>query len=250
MSNAISDAAAAETARPHPGLFARAIGIIFSPGDTFRAVVRDPRPAGILFLVCVVFALATALPQFTERGRQAVVDMQAQTMERFTGQPISPEVYQGLIQQARFAPYTTLVSMFVFLPIGTLFFAALYWFLFNALLGGTATFKQVLGVTAHAQVIAALGAVLGAPVQYIQGVWTQAGPFNLGAMLPMLEPGGFLASFFGAIGVFMLWQIVVTAIGLGILYKRRTTPIALGLTAAYVIIVAAIAATMAAFAGR
>ena len=123
-------------------------------------------------------------------------------------------------------------------------------FLFNAILGGTATFKQVLGVIAHTQIIPALGAVLAAPVQYIQGVWTTAGPFNLGALLPMLEPGSFLASFLGSIGFFTLWQIVVAAIGLGILYRRRTAPIAMGLTAAYLIIVAAIAVSLAAIGGR
>ena len=50
------------------GLFGRAIGVIFSPGETFRHVVRNPRAVGVLFLASVVIALATGLPQFTERG--------------------------------------------------------------------------------------------------------------------------------------------------------------------------------------
>jgi hypothetical protein len=247
----MTDAAAAVSAQaPDPGLFARAVGVIFSPGATFQSVVRNPRPVGILFLVCLILALATSLPQFTERGQQAVLDMQVQTIERFSGQPISPEMYEQMAGRARIAPYTSLVGVFVMVPVTTIFFTAVCWFLFNAILGGTATFKQVLGVIAHTQMIPALGAVLAAPVQYIQGVWTTAGPFNLGALLPMLEPGSFLASFLGSIGFFTLWQIVVTAIGLGILYRRRTAPIALGLTAAYLIIVAAIAVSLAALGGR
>jgi hypothetical protein len=195
-------------------------------------------------------AAATALPQFTERGQQAVLDMQVQTIERFTGQPISPEMYDQMASRARMAPYTSLAGIFLMVPVATMFFAALFWFVFNAILGGTATFKQVLGVNAHAQVIAALGALLSAPVQYIQGEWTSTGPFNLGALVPMLPPGSFLASFLGAVGFFMLWQFVVTAIGLGILYRRKTMPIALGLTAAYLIVVAAITVSLAAIGGR
>jgi hypothetical protein len=250
MSNAATDAPAVDTAPPRRGLLARAIGIIFSPGETFKGVIRDPRPAGILFLVCLVLALAVGLPQFTERGLQAMLDMQVQSIERFTGQTVTPEMYRQMAAGARMAPYWTIGSMFIFVPAMVVLFSALFWFVFNALLGGTATFRQVLGVTAHSQVIGALGAVLAAPVQYVQGVWTQAGPFNLGALLPMLEPGGFLATFMGSIGVFMLWQLVVTAIGLALLYRRKTTPIAVGLTIAYLVIVAAVAAALSAIGGR
>ena len=246
----MSDAVAtASGPAPDQGLPSRAMGVIFSPGATFETVVRHPRPAGILFGVCLVIGLATAVPQFTERGQQAVLDMQVQTIERFTGRPIAPEMYAGMVAGARRAPYSTLVSVFVFVPAGTVFFSALYWFLFNAILGGTATFRQVLGVTSHAQVIAALGALLSAPVQYIQGVWTSTGPFNLGVLAPMLPPGSFLANYLGAISFFMLWQIVVTAIGLAVLYRRNTMPIAMGLTVAYLIVAAAITISLAAIGG-
>jgi hypothetical protein len=47
----------------------------------------------------------------------------------------------------------------------------------------------------------------------------------------------------------MLWQIVVTAIGLAVLYRRRTMPIAIGLTVAYLIVAAAITISLAAIGG-
>ena len=40
-----------------------------------------------------MIALATSLPQFTERGRQAALDAQVQQIEKFTGQPMSDEQY-------------------------------------------------------------------------------------------------------------------------------------------------------------
>ena len=43
-----------------PGLFARAMGICYSPRATFEKVVQYPRPFGILFLSAAVIALAAA----------------------------------------------------------------------------------------------------------------------------------------------------------------------------------------------
>jgi hypothetical protein len=63
------------------GVLARAIGILTSPKRTFEGIVQNPRPAAILFLATAVIALATSLPQFTERGRQAALDMQVQQVE-------------------------------------------------------------------------------------------------------------------------------------------------------------------------
>lgn len=224
-------------AEPTKGVLARAIGIIFSPGATFQDVVRSPRPAGILLLVCLVMGLATGGPQFTERGRQAALDMQAQQIEKFTGQPVTPEAYAAMEGRAKYGGYIAIVSMFVIFPIFCLLFTALYWVVFNAILGGTASFKQVLGIITHSQVIAALGAVIAAPIQFVQGTQTAAGPFNLGALAPMLEPGSALANVLGALSVFSIWQVVVSAVGLGVLYKRRTGPIATALLIFYVLIV-------------
>jgi hypothetical protein len=231
------------------GVLGRAIGIVVSPGATFEAVVRAPRPAGILFLVCVVLALATGLPQFTEQGRQAALDSQVQAIERFTGQPVSDDAYAQMEQRAQYGGYITIASMFVVLPIISMLFAGLYWAVFNTILGGTATFKQVLAIVTHSQVIAALGSVLAMPIQYAQGIQSMAGPFNLGALLPMLDPGSFLARFLGGISVFTLWQLVVTAIGLGVLYRRRSGKIATGLIVAYLVIAAVVTAVISSFAG-
>ena len=209
------------------GLIARAVGIVTAPGETFRTVVSFPRPALILLLVCAVISLATALPQFTERGRLAALEMQVQQTERFL--PVTPEMYEGMERNSHYGKYISLVGTFVALPIGTLLFTAIFWAVFNAILGGTATFKQVLGIVAHSQVIAALGALVSAPIQLAQGTMTTVGPFNLGALAPMLEPGTFLANFLGSLGVFQIWGTIVTAIGLGVLYNRKPRNIAITL---------------------
>lgn len=224
------------------GLMARVVGMIVSPTDTFRAVIRFPRPAVILLFVCAVLALATAGPQFTARGRQAALDLQVRQMERFTGQPVAPEVYAGMEQSAeRFGPYFAALGIFVMVPIASLVFTGLYWVAFNALLGGTATFKQVLAIVTHGQVITALGALVSAPIQYAQDVATAAGPFNLGVLAPMLDPDGFAAALLGMLNVFQIWSVIVTAIGLALLYHRKTRNVALALLTVHVLVMAAFA---------
>jgi hypothetical protein len=226
---------------PVPGLLARAFGIVTSPKATFEAALRLPRPAGILFLTSLLVALAAGLPQFTERGRQAALDMQVQQVERFTGQKITDEAYSAMERRSQWGGYLVIGSVFIVTPIVCLLLTALYWALFNAVLGGAASFKQVLTVVTHSTVIGALGAVLGAPVQYYQGTVTTAGPFNLGALVPMLDETSFLAHFLSSINVFSIWGVIVTAIGLGVLYQRKSRSIAVALLGIYVVIVGCIA---------
>ena len=244
----MTEAASAET--PDKGLFARTIGIITSPGATFRTVVRYPRPASILLLICLVIGLTTGIPQFTARGRQMVLDAQVQQIEKFTGKPVTPEMYAGMERRAAYGPYITMGSVFIALPVFSMLIASVFWFVFNALLGGAATFKQVLAVVTHSQVIGALGALIGAPIQYMLENQNSAGPFNLGALAPMLESGSFGANFLGAISVFTIWQVIVSAIGLGVLYRRKTSGIAIGLLSAYAGLTALITFAISSFAGR
>jgi hypothetical protein len=226
------------------GLIARFVGIITSPRATFEGLVSSPRPFGILALVALVTAVAVSAPQFTDRGRQASLDMQVKQTEKFTGQPVSDAQYTQMEKMSHYTPIFTLVGPFISFPIFTLIFTAIYWAIFNGILAGTATFKQVTGIIAHSAVITALGAALGAPVQYMQGTMSNVGPFNLGALMPFLPDGSFLANFFGSVGVFTIWGIIVTAIGLAVLYKRKTRNIAITLMAVYFLVVAGVAAFM------
>jgi hypothetical protein len=226
---------------PDEGVLARAVGIITAPRRTFEGVVKNPRPAAILFLCVLVIALATSLPQFTERGRQAALDMQVQQMEKFTGQPVSDEQYARMQVGMKYGAYFAPVGVFVITPIIVIVFAGIYFVIFNAILGGQATFKQVMGIVAHSMVISTLGAAIGAPIMYIKGTMSSMGPFNLAALVPMLEEKSFLVQFLGFIDPFRVWGTIVTAIGFGVLYKRNSTNIAIALLLVYALIAGGVA---------
>lgn len=235
---------------PDTGLFSRVAGVIVSPGRTFATIVAYPRPAIVLAFVCFVIGLATAIPQLTERGRQSLLETQVATLQRMTHQTVTPDVYARMQQSVRYAPYTSFGSVFVSIPVVSLLIAAVFWAIFNAVLGGTAAFKQVLGIVTHAQVIGALGVLVSAPIIWFQGIQSFGGPFNLGALAPMLDPSSAVATFLSGISIFTLWQIVVTAIGLGVLYGRRPRYIASFLIAAYLLLAAGFTALFSSFTGR
>jgi Yip1 domain len=158
-------------------------------------------------------------------------------------------MYEQMERQASYGAYATFVTTFMIMPVVSLIIAGVLWVVFNVILGGAATFKAVLTVVTHSQVIGALGAVTAAPIQYLQGVQNMAGPFNFGALVPMLDPGSFLAMYLGIISVFVLWQLAVCGIGLAVLYARKTGGVTAGLIATYLVLGAVIAGAISSFTG-
>ena len=224
-----------------PGLLSRAIGVITAPTATFAHVVRKPKVAGMLFLAGLVIGLAQGLPQLTERGRAAALELQVQQMERF-GMTVNDEMYQQMEQRSRssFGAISTIVGTLVFMPVVVTVMTLLLWVVFNVILGGTTTFKHVMAVVAHAQVIPAVGVVFAAPIMYARGAMTN-GVANLGALLPMLDETSFLAKFLGMVDLFTIWWVVVLSIGLATLYKKKAGSIATGLFIFYGVIALVIA---------
>ena len=217
-----------------PGVFARAIGIITSPKATFEHVVRSPRAIGILALVALLTGVATSAFSLTEKGRQAQLDFQVQQMERF-GVAVTDEMYAAMEKRSVYTPYTTVVSMFVFFPIFVLIVSAVFYAVFNAVMGGTAEFKQVMAVTSHAWMVPTLGAIFAGILNFARGSISQS-VANIGMLLPMLKEGSFVANLAGAVDLFQIWFVLTLSIGLGVLYKRKTSSIATGLFILYAII--------------
>jgi len=235
----MTNTATAAGATPGPkNLVARFIGIITAPKDTFRSVVAYPKWFGILALTTVIVAFFTALPMTTEAGRQAAIDQQVDSMKSF-GMEVNDEMYSRLEKQSAIMPYTTAGSVLVISPIMGVIIAGILFAIFNAALGGEASFKQVFSVLCHAGAVSALSTVFSGIVNYFSGRVGSAA--NLGALLPMLPEHSFAANLLGTVDVFLIWYVVVLAMGLGVLYKRRTQPIAISLLAVYAVIALAIA---------
>jgi hypothetical protein len=234
------------TSVPAQGLLSRFIGIITSPKATFQAVVAHPRWFGIFALTTLIVACCTALPMFTESGRQAALDQQVHQMESF-GMKIDEAAYARMEQGMAIAPYTTFAGVVVVTPIFVLIVSGILFVVFNAIMSGTSTFKQLFSVIVHAGVISALAQLFTAPLNYMSG--SMSGKTNLAVLLPMIDENSFLGSLLGTIDLFMVWYVIVLAIGLAVLYKRRTQRIAIGLFVVYAVIAVCIALFKSSFGG-
>jgi hypothetical protein len=233
-----SSAIAAGVTPAPKNLLARFIGVIISPKETFQSIVPAPKWLGMLALTSVMIAFFSALPMTTEPGKQAAIDQQVQQRKSF-GMETSDQEYAQMEKMSGVMPYITFGMVLVVSPIIAVIIAAILFAIFNAALGGEASFKQVFSVLVHAGAVSALSTVFSGIVNYFRGGVTSAA--NLGALLPMLPEDSFAANLLGTVDVFLLWYVIVLAMGLGVLYKRRTQPIAIALLAVYAVIALVIA---------
>jgi hypothetical protein len=215
-----------------PGLLARVFGVLFSPRDTYAAVAARPRALGALAIVGLITVACQAAFLSTDVGRDIALDAQVKAMEAF-GVTITDQMYDQMATGIERARFINPVATLIFIPIINAALAGVLLVIFSMLLGGSATFKHVNAVTAHAGVIIALQQLFGTPLSYARGEMAGA---NLGVFVPMLDETNFFAILLGSIDLFFVWWLVSLAIGLGVLYRRRTGPVATALLSVYVAI--------------
>ena len=242
----MTDPSTAAPADP-PSLASRFVGILFSPTETYRAVVAHPTWFGMVAVAAVVAAVGLYWFLSTEVGRQAAVDQAVSTMESF-GRTVNDEAYAAIERQTRMARYINPVFALVMAPLMTAIVAGILLGVFNATLGGVATYRQVLAVVAHGAPVSVLQQLFSLPINYFRA--SASSPTNLSVFFPMLPEGGFLASFLGTIDLFLVWWVIVIAIGLAVLYRRQARRVATGLLAAYAVIGLAIAGVKLALGGQ
>jgi hypothetical protein len=246
-----------------PNLAARIAGVVFAPRATYAAVAARPRALGVLLFVLVVGAAGTFAFLSTEVGQNAVLDQQIETMKSF-GIAVTQPTIDRLEQAADRQRYIAPAAQAVFLPLAAAIIAGLALAVFNAIMGGDASYRQVFAIVAHSGVLITVQQLFGLPLAYAREKMTGAtnlavfapflddtsfaarllgtGATNLAVFAPFLDDTSFAARLLGAIDLFILWWLVSLAIGLGVLYKKRTTPIATSLISVYVVIGVVIAA--------
>jgi len=229
-------------AAPAPkSLVARFVGVLTSPQETFRSVAAHPKWFGMLAATIVLIIFFAILPTTTEEGKQAALDRQVSQMESF-GRHVDEAQYERMRQGMAFAPYITGVSILVIAPIMVTIISGILFAVFNAAMGGEASFKQLFAVVVHAGVVSTLAQVFTGPLNYFRGEVGSA--TNLAVLLPMIDEKSFLGRLLGMTDLFIIWWLIVLAIGLAVLYRRRTQPIAISLLAVYAVIALTFAAVM------
>ena len=109
------------------------------------------------------------------------------------------------------------------------------------------SFSQVLAVVAHASVILAIRFLVSAPVSYAREA--TGGATSLGLWFPALDASSFAGRFVGALDVFVLWWVVLLAVGVGVLYGRQSRSLAATFLGVYAGVALLLAVTMTALGG-
>jgi hypothetical protein len=227
---------------PDPGLATRLIGVVFSPRDAYSAVAARPRALGALMVTVLIMIAANAIFLSSEVGQNALLAQQLNAMKAF-GVTVTNDMVQQLEARLPYAVYSTAASFLVGIPLVSAMLAGLLLAIFTAVLGGGATFKQVYAVVAHSTIIGAIAQVFSMPIMYARGEMTS--PATLSVFFPMLEETSFFTYLFSAIDLFHVWSLINVSIGVAVLYKRNTGPVAAVLFGIYAVIVVIIAAVRA-----
>src|SRR5262245_38627386 len=194
-------------------VFARLAGVIFSPRETFAAIVAQPKWFGAMAVVTLTIAIAQYALLSTQVGQDAMVDQQIRQTERWAGSVTQAQI-DGIEQRAPMNKYIVGAATLIVGPIVTVLFTGILFGVFNAMLGGDATFKQALAVSTHGGAINILQTLFVVPLNYFRESMTSA--TNLGVFVQsFLEDTNFIARLLGRLDMFIIWGLLTTAGGYG-----------------------------------
>ena len=189
-----------------PGLPARAAWTFAAPGRLAESL--GERPAWIdatLALVALSVLSAFLIPQ--------EVYVQA-----FASQAPADAPSEAVRQQAELFYGLRFVFAVLAPPLVVAIIAGVSLFVFNVILGGRATFRQLFALSAHAFLIPTVGGLLTIPI--IRATGDLQSSLSLHLLVPGLEEG-FLHRLLQGTNVFSLWACVVLGIGVERLYDER-----------------------------
>jgi len=182
----------------------------------------------------------------TEVGRIALVDEWERTAVAF-GQDVDDAKYAELRQLSTYAPVYALGAALLNGPVLILLVAAVVYFLFARGGDTRVSFVQVWAVVVCASVPLALRQIIAAFTTYIGE--SSASATSIGAWFSSLNEASAMARFVGALDLFVIWWLVVLAIGVSVLFQRRPARLALTFVGAYAGLALVLAGTMAALGG-
>jgi hypothetical protein len=118
-------------------------------------------------------------------------------------------------------------------PISVFFMALIALLVGNTFMGGSAKYGQLLNVTAWAFMVNILESIVKIPLMLSKWsieVYTGLGVLGIG------EKGTFIHSLLAGIDIFAIWRIILIAIGMGIIYNKKTQPYAVGMLIAWFVL--------------
>jgi hypothetical protein len=211
-----------------------------------EAVAAAPRWVGLLALLSAVSFATSAAFFATDVGQQALVDQWERTAFAF-GQPVSDARYAEFQEWSTHGVSYAALTSLVAGPLTAFGLSVLLFGTFTTWRGGGASFRQVLAVVVHAGVILTLRQLLSTPVNYARE--SVGSPTTLVGLLSGIDEGSPVARLFALIDVFVVWWLIVMAVGLAVLYRLPAPRVAALSIGVYVAIALLLVGTMAMLGG-
>lgn len=225
----------------------RLFGVFHSPGETFADIAKTPT-FWIPMLVVMVFTMATSQVVVRRIGLENLVRQQIMKSPRAADMS-KAQMDAGVEMGVKIGSVTTWLNPF-FVAIGMALIAGVLLMMVNFVFGGTATYKQLMAVTAHAWVpTAVVGGIMGMAVVFMKDPSDidveNLLVTNLGVIISA-ETSKFLHRMATSIDLLSFWQIYL--LGTGISASSTTVTFGKALTAVlipwalYVLVVSGFAA--------
>jgi hypothetical protein len=207
--------------------FGRLIGVLVSPGKTFRSISERPT-WGAALAVLLLVSLGVG---FVAGQRTDYRDMITRSV-RDSGREVPPDVLErqiGVMEKA--GPYFSAFGAPVAIVLFSLIAALLYWVFFK-LLGGDFSFKSSFSVTLHAAMPAIVALLLSLPVILSRSRLgyddLKTGSFlrsNLAFLAPQNAPS-WMTALYASADFFSLWSLVLSIIGYRAISRLSTQAVA------------------------
>lgn len=213
----------AETRQPN--VLEQIIGVFMAPTKTFEAIDRKPNflvPLILITLISIFTAyiiMPTVMPAQMEKQREKMVE-----------QGMSDEqIDQAMATGEKFGSIFGLVGAGVSPIIMLLIAAGILMFICSPILGGTASFAKAFSIMSYSWLIYMLGSLVKIPLIIKQK--TPDIHFSPATFWPEEQAKNFLYHFLKSFDIFAIWQYVVLAIGVAIIYKfsKQKAGIAIGI---------------------
>jgi hypothetical protein len=226
--------------------------------DIYSEIVEPKKKAGFLQVVEVLYAPRRTFQRVMDAGHAWVypfiffsivfaivfisqIPNMEQESQDFTLVGISEQSANALmaaftiIFSVIIAPLVVLIGIYL-IP------SLIYMFFENFILAGHAYLRQVMNITAFATVPISIGTLLASAITFSTGI--QYFSFSPQVFLPESMRTTFLGMWLGVFGLFTIWAIILTIIGLAALYRHNA-----GRTAAWLIPLYLAVSTLIVFVG-
>jgi len=189
------------------------VGVFFTPKETFEAIDRKPDwlvPLIVIIIISLIFTMITlpiTMPEQMEKQREQLEE------KGMSDDQIDQAMATGEKMGKIFAPIGVIIGV----PIVLLFFALIFWFVGNVILGGQTAYKKMFSVYTYSSLIGTLGFIL----TYLIILLRKSADvhFSLALLLPQEQSETALYQFLKGFNLFSIWQYAVLAIGFAVIYK-------------------------------